>query len=227
MCFNPTASLIAFSISFLSTIYLIYLKIYGSSIITGYLALIQLLEYYSHISINKDNNLNHLAAKLIFIVVFLQPILFCISIIIDKYKYTKIYNYKFNFNYSLYIFLLYIIFGLFFYNDINNKQKFKTDYLKCSSINKSITSTSVCRLRWIFFEYNPYYSFIFILFYWGICLMYIGDNIGYILYITLVMIAIIYSIFVTGQIKKSFGIFGSIWCFLAVIYGPLIIYNHT
>jgi hypothetical protein len=222
MCFNPTVSLIAFSISFFSTIYLIYLKLYSGSIITSYLALIQLLEYYSHISINKDKNLNVLSAKLIFIIVFLQPFLIYISTIINtKNINLQMYNYKNTHKYSLYIFLLYIIFGFFFYNDINNKQKFKTEYLTCSSINDSITS--VCRLRWIFFEYNPYYSIIFILFYLGICLMYSIKDILHIISIILIFIAIIYSIFFTKQLKISFGLFGSIWCFLAVIYGPFYI----
>ena len=88
MCFNPTASLIAFSIGFVSWIILLYLKLYNSSIIVLYLSIMQLLEYYAHISIiNKDNDTNVITSKLIFIFALIQPILYYTSTLLTKGKY--------------------------------------------------------------------------------------------------------------------------------------------
>jgi hypothetical protein len=80
MCFNPTASLIAFFIGLISFIILLYLNIYNAAIMVFDLFIIQLLEYFAHISIiNKNKNMNEISSKLIYIFVFSQPLLFYFS----------------------------------------------------------------------------------------------------------------------------------------------------
>ena len=51
MCFNETASLTAFSIGVISTMVLLYMKLYKFSIFYISIFLMQLIEYYSHKSL--------------------------------------------------------------------------------------------------------------------------------------------------------------------------------
>jgi hypothetical protein len=215
MCFNPTASLIAFSIGFISFIILLYLKIYTAAIIVFDLFIIQLLEYYAHTSIiNKDKSMNEISSKLIYIFVFSQPLIFYLSSLISKVNFV----YK-NANNYLFLLPIYIILLIIFYFYLNSKKLFKTTYLNDSC-------KSICRLSWDFFSYNIIFSTIIGILYFAIMvifwkkstLKYYGE--------ILILIAFVYTVFLTRQLKSIFSIFGSIWCFLSVTYGPLVIMKH-
>lgn len=215
MCFNPTASLIAFSIGITSFIILLYLKIFNCAFIVIYLSFIQLLEYFAHKSlINKNKIMNIITSKLIFFVVLFQPIIYYISSLFTK----KNYVFK-NANNYLFLIPVYCICIVFFYIYLNNKNLFKTTYLNNSCEN-------ICRLSWDFFGYNKIFSTIIFILYFAICIIFWKKiTMPYFAQI-LITIAIIYTFFLTRELKTVFSIFGSIWCFLAVTYGPFVIINH-
>jgi len=217
MCFNPTTSLIAFSISFISLCFLIYLKMYGVSIIVSYLTIMQLLEYFAHKSIiNKDTNLNITISKLIFIILFLQPIMFCVSSLFFKEKYVLK-----NANNYLFLLPIYIIFSAYFYYYLNKKQLFSTGYLKtCKSTN------SICRLSWNFFSVNKLLSITLMIFYFSICFIWYKNNKFVWFPYIMLFISMIYTFIFSNDVKSFFSMFGSIWCFLSVTYGPLVLLNY-
>jgi len=218
MCFNPTASLIAFSIGFISLCVLVVLKIYSVSIIVLYLTIIQLLEYFAHKSIiHKDAILNIAISKLIFIFVFLQPIMFYVSSLFFKGKYLIK-----NANNYLCLIPIYIIFSVYFYYYLNKNHSFSTTYLR--TCNKH--SFSVCRLSWNFFSINKLLSLLFLAFYFFICLIwYKNHKFLWFPYIML-FLSVVYTFIFSNDVKSFFSIFGSIWCFLSITYGPLVILNH-
>jgi hypothetical protein len=219
MCFNATASIIAFSIGCISSIYLYSLKIYASSIISFYLALIQLFEYFAHISIvNNDIVMNTNSSKLIFIFVLLQPILCYIIFFFSKGEYATSNPNKF-----LFIIPIYLLFNIYFYYYIDHNKLFKITHLNDSCKN-------ICRLSWDFLGTNTYLFIIFLLMYAFISLNWwkkYKTGKFYMIYVfILTFIAIIYSFIATSDLKKRFSFFGSIWCFLSVTYGPFIILQH-
>jgi len=216
MCFNPTASLIAFSIGFVSWIILLYLKLYNSSIIVIYLTIMQILEYFAHISIiNEDNNTNIITSKLIFIFALIQPILYYTSTLLTKGK----YYFK---DANKYLFLLpcYVLFLVIFYFYLNSKNVIKTTYL-------NDTCDSICRLSWDFFGYNKIFTIIAFIFYIVICLIFWKKYALAYYAQVLILISLIYTLFLSRDIKSMLSIFGSIWCFLAITYGPLVILHHS
>jgi len=215
MCFNPTASLIAFSIGLISFIILLYLKIYHAAIIVFDLFVIQLIEYFAHISIiNKDKNMNEISSKLIYIFVFLQPILYYFTSLITNKQYVFKDANNYLFLLPFYIFILVI---LYFY--LNNNKLFKTTYLDDSC-------KSICRLSWDFFSYNKIFLIIVMILYFAIILIF-WKNMTFKYYgIILIFIAFIYTVFLTRDLKSILSIFGSIWCFLSLTYGPLVIMRY-
>ena len=54
MCFNETASLVAFSIGVISTIVLFHMKLYKFAIFYISIFTMQLIEYYSHKSLKTN-----------------------------------------------------------------------------------------------------------------------------------------------------------------------------
>ena len=215
MCFNPTASLIAFSIGFISFIIMFYLKMYNISIVLFDLFIIQLLEYYAHTSIiNKDTNTNIIVSKLIYVFVIIQPLIYYISSLITKGPFI----FK-NANNYLWLLPIYIIICIIYYHYLNSKNLFKTTYL-------SDTCKSICRLSWDFFGYNKLFSVIILILYLLICIIF-WKNVSFKYYgQILIIIAFIYTVFLTKNLKAIFSIFGSIWCFLSVTYGPLVLMKY-
>lgn len=215
MCFNPEASLIAFSIGFVSSIILLYLKIYNAAIIVIDLFIIQLLEYFAHTSIiNKDTNMNTNTSKLIYIFVILQPLIYFFAALITKKKYL----FK-NANNYLFLLPIYTAICVFYYFYLNNKNLFKTTYLNDSC-------ESICRLSWDFFGYNKIITIIILILYISIFIIFWKSmSLNYYSQI-LIFIAFIYTIFLSRELKTILSIFGSIWCFLSVTYGPAVILKY-
>lgn len=215
MCFNPEASLFAFSIGFVSWIILLYLKIYNAAIIVMYLYIMQLLEYFAHTSIiTKNEFMNIITSKLIYIFVVLQPLLYYVSTFFTKTKYL----FKWANNY-LFLLPIYIVYSIFFYIYLNNKNLFKTTYLNDSC-------KSICRMSWDFLGYNKILSIIGFILYLCICIIFWKPGTLHYYAEILFIVSMIYTVFLSRDLKKIFSIFGSIWCFLAVTYGPFIIIKN-
>jgi len=215
MCFNPTVSLIAFTLSIVSFVVLIRLKLYPASVIVFYTSLMQLLEYFAHNSIlEKNTTMNVVTSKLIFFFVFIQPLLFYLSSLITKGKYVVPNSERFFF-----LIPLYIVFCASFYVYLDKRSLFKSTYLDDSC-------QSVCRMSWDFFGNNLWYSSIALLLYILICLVFYKNSVLHFYAITMFVIALLYTIYFTRDMKQIWAVFGSIWCFLAVTYGPMVIYRH-
>ena len=215
MCFNPTASLFAFSIGIISWIILLFLQINNAALIVIYLSLIQLVEYFAHISlINKDTNMNIITSKLIFFITLFQPLVYYIASLLTNTKYSFKYA-----NDYLFLIPIYIVAIIFFYIYLNNNKLFKITYLNNSCQN-------ICRLSWDFFGYNKLFTiFVFIL-YFAICIIFWKKMTLDFYAQILIIISIIYTLFLSRKLKSIFSIFGSIWCFLAVSYGPFVIIRY-
>lgn len=215
MCFNPETSLISFSIGFVSWIILLWLKLYTAAIIVIDLFIIQLLEYFAHKSIiDKNEYMNTISSKLIFVFVLIQPIVYYGSSFFANTRYII----KGATNY-LFLIPIYTILCIIFYYYLDNKNLFKTTYLNNSC-------KSICRLSWDYFGYNKIFTFIICILYFIICILFLKPpTLNYFAEI-LILIAIIYTLILSREIKTVFSIFGSIWCFLSVTYGPLVILKH-
>ena len=215
MCFNPETSLISFSIGFVSWIILLYLKLYTAAIIVIDLFIIQLLEYFAHKSIiDKNEYMNTLSSKLIFIFVLIQPLVYYLSSFFANTRYIIKSATKY-----LFLIPIYTILCIIFYYYLNNKNVFKTTYLNDSC-------KSICRLSWDYFGYNKIFSFIIFILYFTICILFLKPPTLHYFAEILILIAIIYTLILSREIKTVFSIFGSIWCFLSVTYGPLVILKH-
>lgn len=220
MCFNETASLVAFSIGVISTIILFQMKLYKFSIFYISIFLMQLVEYYAHKSLLTNNvNMNKLASYFGYFLILSQPI------ILSYITYNNI-NKKFQ-KTLIFLCLSFITFGLFSFYQNYKSNKFRISYIE------NICENIVCRLKWEYFNINFYHNFIFGLFYFGIMVL-IGynrkvHNDSILLILTFLLgLTILYMMFETKQINTfKTSIFGSLWCYLCVLAGPLVIMNKN
>jgi hypothetical protein len=223
MCFNATTSLITFSISILCTGYLLY---YGSinhnkcdiffGIIVLLIGLMQLIEFFlwKNQSCNKNN---HFFSLLIWVLLYLQPIINCITYY-HLYPQNRFFSVRFiTFYYLLYTAcFLYILY-----------------YLTTLSLCTKPSATS-CRLVWAPFliKQNIFLFYFCFLLYFGFGIIFSIETflnhyndimryrIRYLFLPITLFISIIYlyykeSIFFIS----SSDFFGSLWCFLAVFLG--------
>ena len=106
MCFNETASLVAFSIGVISTIILFQMKLYNFSIFYISIFTMQLIEYYAHKSLTTNNiAMNKMSAYFGYFLILSQPI------ILSYITYNNI-NKKFQ-KTLIFLCLSFITFGLF------------------------------------------------------------------------------------------------------------------
>ena len=218
MCFNETASLAAFSIGVISTMVLVYMKLYNFSLFYSTIILMQLVEYYAHKSLLTNNiNMNKIASYFAYFLLISQPL------ILSYISYSNI-NHESQ-NTLILLCIGFIVFGLFsFYQNYTSNQ-FRISYID------NICKTSFCRLNWEYFNINLFHNYIFALFYFGI-IAYVGYsrnlNKNNILLISMILLGltILYMMIENKKINafKS-SLFGSLWCFLCVILGPLVIIN--
>ena len=235
MCFNATSSLIAFSISLLCSIYLIYsgnkthnnVDIFAG-IVTFMIGLMQLLEFI--LWKNQDCNwINKYASMSIPVVLYLQIIVFHLA-----------YKYLYNATSPIYD-KVYIIMNILFAIYVICLLVWLSDQKLCSR-----PSTNSCRLVWAPFEkllnykygsYNVGWILVLLgfLFYiqFGIPLTELPysqksfplHKYNYPIrnifpYITIIA-AFVYTIVTDG--KRMVDTFGSLWCFLCVSYGIVAI----
>jgi len=175
MCFNETASLVAFSIGVISTIILFQMKLYNFSIFYISIFTMQLVEYYAHKSLTTNNiAMNKMSAYFGYFLILSQPIIL---------SYLTYNNIDKNFqNTLIFLCLSFITFGLFY---------FGIAYFV--SYNRKSKNISIL----------PILTF-------------------------LLGLTILYMMFETKQINTfKTSIFGSLWCYLCVIAGPLVILNKN
>ena len=220
MCFNETASLIAFSVGVISTIILIQMKLYKFSIFYISIFLMQLVEYFAHKSLStNDIAMNKLASYFGYFLILSQPI------ILSYITYDNI-NKDFQ-NTLIFLCVSLIAFGLYSFHQNYKSDKFRISYIK------NVCENIVCRLKWEYFNINFFNNLIFLLFYFGIMVL-IGynrkiHNDSILLILTFLLgLTILYMMFETKQINSfKTSIFGSLWCYLCVLAGPLVIMNKN
>ena len=224
MCFNETASMVAFSIGIVFSIILVYYNHIAYAGLLFAVTLMQLYEYFAHHSIiTKNKDLNVLATKLIYIGIVLQPIVYAVfnSNFLPKNCYYTFPQVIKSFPWVLIIYIAYSIF-LFIY--MSNHNMFITKYL-------TTPCTSVCRLNW-FDNINSFFTSMLIVIF---VILYILTMALYNFYdpklpiqainSVFLIIAAIYTFFILKlKITPGISVFGSIWCFLAVFMGPYVLY---
>lgn len=221
MCFNSTASLSAFTIGMICSCVMIYRKMYMISTFYFFIVLMQLLEYFAHITLeNNHKQYNQLIATGILFLLFLQPVVFTIYAGWFKYKDVR---------YQKIVTPLLILFSVYtglFYLFVRNNNNMKINYMKKQCVD------TICRLDWIFFKTNVFLSLIFILFYFFFYLLAryyftIPYKLGvsFDIVATLLVLSLVYMVYVDGtsSIYDLISGFGSIWCILAVLIGPYMI----
>ena len=215
MCFNESASLAAFSIGVLSTMVLLHMKLYKFSIFYTSIFLMQLIEYYAHKSLLTNNiNMNKISSYFIYFLIMSQPIILSYLCFNDIHKNSQ--------NTLIILCLTYLIYGIYVFIKTYKSENFKISYAekKCNN--------SVCRLNWDLLSVNFYYRLISGLFYFGISSFVAynrkSDNIS-ILTILVFLLGLTF-LYITNENKKI-HVFSSLWCFISVIAGPLVIMNKN
>lgn len=222
MCFNTQSSLIAFTLGSSACLYLISQKHYYYGLFGLSIVIMQLLEYFAHRSIKSKNlQLNILSGKLMLITVFLQPIIYCFLLsIIPPHGITFFISKSYLIVIPL--LLLYILIFGFYLKHVSAQKKYRVGYInKCRR---------VCRLNWEFLDGKNSLCIIIILIYFLLINLYTFYypgrkmvNISNYLFLFLLFISIFY-IIIKDKIKTFpmvVSSFGSLWCFLAVVY-PLL-----
>jgi hypothetical protein len=224
MCINKSASLTALviGITFCLILYKYKYPIFYISMLF-FITLMQLVEYFTHDSILTNNKkMNKICVKLILILLFIQPIIYSYMCVYYPPHNAFVYDNKLNPT----LLILYCLLFIFMYNyfDVNNT--FKSTYLtSCSSI---------CRLKW--FQFNKIsglLSFMFMIMYMLLFLNYTFYDshfkykiMSHFVPICLI-IACIYTLTLSNYtIFDKFASVGSLWCFLAVFIGPILLFTY-
>ena len=222
MCFNEKASITAFSIGSVCLGYTIYKKMYIFSILYVTIVLMQLLEYYAHLALDTKNAaMNKHTAMAGFILIIIQPIIWALYVC---YAHSEDKNIQ---NMILFMSIMFILFSVFLFNTIEKADAFRYTYLneKCSS--------SICRLKWNFlsgsiigsFVFLAFYIFLFAYAYYQVLQNKMESMTVFPVTVSLIVLSIIYMILLDkiSSGKELLSGFGSIWCFLCVFIGPLMI----
>ncbi len=227
MCFNATASMGAFTFGSICSILLLLKKYYFYAIFSFSIVIMQLTEYFAHIALKtKNKQLNNISSKCIYWIIFLQPIIY--STFIQIFPPTDI-----TFLYKDYIKIFYIplllcyfavVIYYYFYLDSNNL--LYTTYLfpDCSSI---------CRLNWNFFNSKPIFLYLYIILYFAIFKLFLFTDKNRIVsivnnYLLIVLLLSLVYISIIGAgipIPKILTTIGSLWCFLCVFYGLILLFT--
>ena len=221
MCFNETASRLL-SPLVQCVLYIVYKKMYVFSFLYVTIVLMQLVEYYGHLALTtKNTKLNKQAAIAGMVLLVTQPVIWAMYISYVHTKNTRIQTV------ILVTSILFILLSIILSTIIEKTDGFKFAYLhdKCNS--------PICRLKWKYMSESTIGSFMFLLVYVFLfaypCFQIIQQKTKETTYfsvvITLLVLGIMYMILcdkITNG-KEILGGFGSIWCFLCVFTGPLII----
>ena len=216
MCFNEAASLVAFSIGVISTIVLFYMKLYKFAIFYISIFTMQLIEYYAHKSLKTNNiAMNKMSSYFGYFLIMSQPLLLSYLSFNDIHKNSQ--------NTLIMLCLAYMIYGLYVFLKTYKSKKFRISYIE------NVCKSTVCRLKWEYYNVNVYNSLILSLFFFGIA-FFVGyyrksDNISILPIFTLLLgLTLLY---VTFDTKQFSSLWASLWCFTCVTAGPLVIMNKN
>ena len=216
MCFNETASLVAFSIGVISTIILFQMKLYKFSIFYISIFTMQLIEYYAHKSLTTNNiAMNKMSAYFGYFLIMTQLLLLSYLSFNDIHKKSQ--------NTLIILCLAYIIYGLYVFLKTYKSKKFRISYIE------NVCKTATCRLKWEYYNINFYNSLILSLFFFGIAYFVSynrkSKNISILpIFSFLLGLTLLY---VTFDTKQFGSLWASLWCFTCVIAGPLVIMNKN
>ena len=154
MCFNAKVSLSVFSIGVICLGIIFSRKMYFVGLFYLSVVLMQLLEYFAHLSLDNHNlKLNKQMAVGILVLIFLQPVIFSLYAGIIKFK-----NMSFLYTITpIIVIFTGITYFLYKFAEASNM-------LRISYLNKSCNS-NICRLEWSFFKSNKILSSLFLLIY--------------------------------------------------------------
>lgn len=215
MCFNASTSIATFIISLFFCVWLISrgaVQKDRTDIFAGILTLLigsmQLIEFFLWKN-QKCNKTNHSLSLLLFILLYLQPIIAVITVLL-------LFKPKGPLFYAMILSCVAITVLMIWNVVILNRQKL------CSVP----ACAQDCRLQWAPLQKKSPLMILFLIFYFiMIALVYLHDyQAGFILqypvrYAVLpvtLLIAVLYSILVSSK-----NVFGSTWCFLALLFGPI------
>ena len=222
MCFNTTSSLSAFAIGLVCLIIMIQRKMFFFGMFYFFIIVMQLLEYFGHIALEEENDVeNNRVSSLILLLLFIQPVAFALSAGWVKFK-DKSFQHLIG-----PVIAVFSLFFIGFYAYLTHTDTMRISYLagNCES--------SVCRLDWSFFKSNIFLSLIFLCFYFFLFMYTIDyfnlsrkftESVGFLS--TLLALSIAYMIFV-DKIHNAYRLlsgFGSIWCIMAVLVGPFVLF---
>lgn len=232
MCFDATTSIITFSISILSSIYLFKMEKNNKnnkffSIVLVLIGLMQLLEYFLWKN-QKCEIINHYLSLLIIVLITLQPIL---GINYYIYLFNKtIFNKNFVFIYCI----LYILLSLYILNKLNSKKL-------CSK-----PTSKSCRLNWDAFDklaknFPRYFGLSFFILYftpqllilYDLIINHTSDIYNYPIrhtFLPLTFLSTLFYVCYKQNIFKKFifdptiylhytDVWGSMWCFMSAFLG--------
>ena len=224
MCFNANVSISVFALGMVCLGILLSRKLYFISVFYFFIIIMQLIEYFAHISLtNNDSKLNKLSASLVFLVLVLQPVIFTLYTGFIEHN-SNDFLYK-----TLPIVALFIALSIKLY-----KTALSTNTLRISYINHSCSS-NICRIEWSFFKSNYILSSICIFLYF--LLFTISNNyfecskncvsdsfnvVHFLLALSLVYMTFIDKLPFNKHLIESFG---SIWCIMATLVGPYFVFS--
>ncbi len=222
MCFNAKASISVFTIGIICLGVIFVRKMYFVGVFYLTVILMQLLEYFAHISLDNNNlKLNKQMAVGILALIFLQPVIFSLYAGLIKFK-------NMSFLYTITpIIAIFTGITYFLYKSAES-----SNLLRISYLNKSCNS-NICRLEWSFFKSNKILSLLFLLIYFFLFTFtsqyfnlakQFKNSFGVLMF--LLAVSFVYMTFVDGlpSNKFPFAAFGSIWCILATLVGPYFVF---
>lgn len=222
MCFSAPVSLGVFSLGIVCLLVMMYRKLYFYSIFYIFIIFMQLLEYYGHLALESgDTEKNQVVASLIFLLLFLQPVVFALYAGLIAFK-----NKKFT-QIILPIIGLFAVISGFMYFQMKLNDDLYITYLKDNC------NPNFCRIDWSFFRSNILLSLLFLAFYFFLFLYSSSYfnlskimNKSFSFLFTLLVIALFYMISIdrVDNLKQILTGFGSIWCILATLIGPYVIF---
>ena len=222
MCFNAKVSLSVFSIGVICLGIIFSRKMYFVGLFYLSVVLMQLLEYFAHLSLDNHNlKLNKQMAVGILVLIFLQPVIFSLYAGIIKFK-NKSFLYTIT---PIIVIFTGITYFLYKFAESSNM-------LRISYLNKSCNS-NICRLEWSFFKSDKILSLLFLLGYFFLFTFtsqyfklykQFKNSFGILMF--LLAVSLVYMTFIDGlpSNKFPFAAFGSIWCILATLVGPYFVF---
>ena len=206
MCYNKETSIYAFLIGFVSGIILLNnnnKEDKYAGIVCIMISLIQLTEFFLRNN-QECNYTNHILSIIILVILYLQAVIFgYINLDTSNKNDTLIYNILFTIYTLSFIYIL--------YNIYNKKQKL------CSL--KDSTFYEKSRLSWDVFKKND--TTIFSILYVLLLLLYASKLKSYPIRKITPFITFILAYIYSSYNNHKTNIFGTMWCFLSIILGPI------